>query len=79
MSRNLLMTKLLFASLLSVLPCVVLAQSATIPTAVAETKVDVTFSGGHDTVGEDAKLTATLSFGTDFAKNGSIKEIKIGS
>jgi len=47
------MTKFLFASLLSVLPSLALAQSATTPTPAAETKLDVTFSGGHETVSQD--------------------------
>ena len=47
------MMQLFVTAFLSVLPCVAVAQTATAPTQGAETKVDVTFSGGHDTVGED--------------------------
>jgi hypothetical protein len=48
-----IMMQLFVAAFLSVLPCLALAQTATAPTQGTETKVDVTFSGGHDTVGED--------------------------
>ena len=47
------MMQLVFAVSLSVLPCLALAQTATAPAQGTETKVDVTFSGGHETVGED--------------------------
>ena len=49
--------KYLLAALLATMPCVAFAQNPTTPAAAAapngETKVDLTFSGGHDTAGED--------------------------
>jgi hypothetical protein len=47
------MIKYLIAAILAGLPCAGLAQTPAAPTADAETKVDLVFSGGHETVGED--------------------------
>jgi len=45
--------KYLLAAFLVTMPCLAQAQTSPTPTADGETKVDLTFSGGHDTVGED--------------------------
>ena len=47
------MIKYLLTSVLLCLPCVALAQTTAASASDVETKVDLTFSGGHETVGED--------------------------
>jgi len=47
------MNKLLLGAFLLCLPCTAFAQTSPVVASDADTKVDVTFSGGHDTVGED--------------------------
>lgn len=47
------MIKFLLASLLTCLPSLVLGQSSPISAPGSDSKVDVIFTGGHDTVGED--------------------------
>ena len=45
--------KYLLMVLLAALPCVAFAQSAPSPATDGETKVDLAFSGGHETLGAD--------------------------
>jgi hypothetical protein len=47
------MIKYLIAAILTGLPCAALAQTPAAPATEGDTKVDLVFSGGHDTVGED--------------------------